>query len=152
MSSQLTLPCFLVLSHGDCELGGDQEEGGGYGPGRQRGLWDRRAEVAGRSRRNRKKFLVFSACWFPVVTSAAACRLWGCSRKEVLSSPMTTDLAQGTQNVHSPQRQEDQRKPSLTQHAAHCSQSSSWVKGTGQGKRKGRGSRAPQCTMNSILQ
>lgn len=47
--------------------------------------------------------------------------------KEVLSSPTTTDLAQGTKkNVHSSPRQEDQRKPSLREHAAHCSQSSSW--------------------------
>lgn len=106
--------------------------------GRRRGMWVRRAEGAGRSRQNRKKFLVFSVCWLPAPPLQLPADCGAVHWKEVLSSPKTTDLAQGTQNVHSPQRQEDQRKPSLRQHAAHCSQSSSWEKGTGLGKRKGR--------------
>lgn len=42
-------------------------------------MWVRRAEGAGRSRQDRKEFLVFSVCRLPAATSAAACRLWGCS-------------------------------------------------------------------------
>lgn len=120
----------MVLSHWDCEWEGGQAGGEGCGSGGQR-------EQAGVGRTGRSSWCSLPAGFLqPPLQLPADCGAvhW----KEVLSSPTTTDLAQGTQNVHSPQRQEDQRKPSLRQCAAHCAQSSSWEKGTGQGKRKRR--------------
>lgn len=101
----------MVLSHGDCEMEG--------GVKWTREMWVRRAEGASRSRQNRKKFLVFSVCRLPAATSAAACRLWGCSLEG--SALISHDNRLGPRNPRRAQPPEAGRPKKAQSEAACCS-------------------------------
>lgn len=93
-------------------------------------------------------------CWLPAATSAAACRLWGSSLEG--SALISHDNRLGSRNPKRAQPPEAGRPKKAQSETAHCSLCTKLQLGerdrTRQEEEKGRGYRAPQCTMNSILQ
>lgn len=126
----------MALSHRDCELEGSQEGGGGCWSGGQR-------EQAGVGRTGRRFWCSLSAGFLqPPLQLPADCGAvhW----KEVLSSPTTRDLAQGTKTCAAPRGRKTKESPvrdsvRLTSHKAPAGRKA-------QGRARGRERKGVQGT------